>query len=214
MNPSPSIPSFVPLSRLFQAPAALPGLQEPTLQRIFPAVLGEHADRPGVELNEIRQFRVAGKEYVFVPAVSAIFGLDDLGRRILDLLRPPDHQHAIATEAVQTAATRHAPPSRDHRGARAELQPLCHRCRRQRASRHRRSALSRLSRPRPLLRPRPRCLRCRFRSARWCSTSPTIVISAVAIASPRRATTARPNDDERGDRLAAAWIPAQQFRHA
>ncbi len=79
------------------------------MQRIFPAVLGEHADRPGVQLNEIRQFRVAGKEYVFVPAVSAIFGLDDLGRRILDLLRPPDHQHAIATEAVQTAATRHAP---------------------------------------------------------------------------------------------------------
>src|SRR5579872_5348029 len=109
MNPSPSIQSFVPLSRLFQAPAASAGFQDSTVKPFSPAVLGEHADRPGIELHEIRQFRVAGKEYVFVPAVSAIFGLDDLGRQILDLLRPPDYQLAVATEAVQTAATRHAP---------------------------------------------------------------------------------------------------------
>ncbi len=103
-----STQSFVPLSRLLRdssAAAESPGL--PILS-FAPAVFGEHTDKPGVELNEIRQFRIGGKEYVFVPAVTAIFGLDDLGAEILRWLRPPDHLPAPAIEAVQTPATRHA----------------------------------------------------------------------------------------------------------
>jgi len=95
--------SFVPLSSLLQAPtAALP------LSSFAPVVFGEHTGKPGVQLNEIRQFRVDGKEYVFVPSVTAIFGLDEFSQEILRLLRPPDYHPARATEPVQMPATRHA----------------------------------------------------------------------------------------------------------
>lgn len=109
MSPSPGIQSFVPLSRLLRTPAAPEELSTPPYTPFAPVVFGERTDRPGAELSEIRQFRTGGKSYVFVPAVTAIFGLDELGSEILELLRPPPAQSAAATEAVQTPATRHVP---------------------------------------------------------------------------------------------------------
>jgi len=95
--------SFVPLSSLFQAPT-----EAPRLPSFGPVVFGEDTAKPGVQLNEIRQFRIGGKEYVFVPSLTAIFALDEFSQEILNLLRPPDYQPAAPTEAIQTEATRHA----------------------------------------------------------------------------------------------------------
>jgi uncharacterized protein len=100
--------SFVPLSSLFEAPSELAALPTPPLSPFAPVVFGEHTDKPGVQLNEIRQFQIGGKEYVFVPAVTAIIGLDDFSREVLDLLRPPDYQPARPIDAVQMSVTRHA----------------------------------------------------------------------------------------------------------
>jgi uncharacterized protein len=106
MNQSSIIQSFVPLSNLLPSPPSSPLLPA---RPFSPDVIGETIDRPGVELNEIRQFRVGGKEYVFVPSVTAILSLDKLGQEVVELLRPADHHPPAPVEAVQTPATRHLP---------------------------------------------------------------------------------------------------------
>ena len=108
MTQSQKIPSFVPLSSLLRTSPALPNLPMPHAPAFAPIVHGEHTGKPGVQLNEIRQFQIGEKHFVFVPSVTAIFGLDEFSREILQLLRPPDYQPAAPIAPAQTPATRHA----------------------------------------------------------------------------------------------------------
>jgi len=98
------VDGFVPLSRLLPPPPAKP-LQS-FLHETQPATA--YSPRPGLQLGEFREFHVAGKNYVFVVSVTAVFEIGSLAAAILRFLRPIQARLASRTEAVQVPETRHA----------------------------------------------------------------------------------------------------------
>lgn len=64
--------------------------------------------QPGLQLGEIRQFTVGGKQYVFIVPVTAVFEAGPVAAEVLRFLRPEASELARATDPVQIPDTRHA----------------------------------------------------------------------------------------------------------
>lgn len=95
---------FVPLSRLMPPqPVELP---KPLLRNIRPAEFPRES-QPGLQLGEIREFSVGGKNYVFIVPVTAVFEVGSLAAEILRFLRPTQAGPIAATEGIQVPDTRH-----------------------------------------------------------------------------------------------------------
>ncbi len=68
--------------------------------------------RPGVQLGEIRDFRIGDKHYVFVIPVTGIFQLDQIAAAIIRWLRPEGTTAIGPREPVQVPASHSVPVSR------------------------------------------------------------------------------------------------------
>jgi uncharacterized protein len=94
--------SFFPLSRLVPkgiVPDGAPVTAAPRRPEEIPV------SEPSVQLGEVRQVSVAGRNYVMVVATTGIFALDELGAEILAFLRGSEEVPG-ATHGEQAAAAR------------------------------------------------------------------------------------------------------------
>ena len=90
---------FVPLSRLTPKHAL------PVSARSAPPAQTEEepVSEPSVQLGEVRQFAAGGREFVMVVATTGIFGVDDLGAKILAFLRAENAPAATVGEQATGA---------------------------------------------------------------------------------------------------------------
>jgi uncharacterized protein len=99
-----SAQNFIPLSRLMPKIGVHPQPGAFTPPRPAPEV--DVVTEPSVQLGEIRQFAIAGREYAMVVATTGIFGLDELGAKILKFLRNGTVNVPVATVGEQVAGNR------------------------------------------------------------------------------------------------------------
>jgi uncharacterized protein len=103
MEPFRQTKDFFPLSRL------MPKSPIPLSQHIAPAPLPEIVSEPSVQLAELRQIEVSGRQYVMVVATTGIFALDHLGVKILKFLRTSADGPPPATVGEQIGGSRPVP---------------------------------------------------------------------------------------------------------
>ena len=94
---------FVPLSRL------MPKIPGPHSAEIVPVPLADIITEPSVQLAELRQVEICGRQYVMVVATSGIFALDELGTKILRVLRTSADAPPLATVGEQISGSRPVP---------------------------------------------------------------------------------------------------------
>jgi len=96
-----SAQNFFPLSRL--TPQAGVRLQSGASRLSVPPVRPqeEAVTEPSVQLGEVRQFSVSGREYVMVVATTGIFAVDEPGGKILKFLRSGTEGPPAATAGEQ-----------------------------------------------------------------------------------------------------------------
>lgn len=95
--------NFFPLSRLMPK-AGVPPQPGASALSAPPTSEADVVSEPSVQLGEVRQFAIAGREYVMVVATTGIFAVDELGTKILTFLR--SGERPIATAGEQATATR------------------------------------------------------------------------------------------------------------